>query len=133
MIPITAADIRWIRLALLQAEQAPHEKWRVGAVVVRGGSVLGTGFNKYRNDPSQVQYGDISYHAEEVALRRLDGSAYGATIYVARITKGGDLGTAKPCLKCQGLLVENGIHTVVWTQPNGLDKSRIKHLRLVAS
>lgn len=129
---VTAADIRWVRLALLQAEQAPHEKWRVGAVLIRGGSVIGTGYNRYRNDPAMVSPGEVSYHAESVALRRAGDNAFGATMYVARITKGGELGMAKPCHRCQELLITSGIHTVVWTNPYGIEKSRIRNLINVA-
>ena len=123
MIQITASDIRWLRLALLQAEQAPHDQWRVGAALVRGGSVLSTGFNRYRNSPAQVELGGVSYHAEEATIRKA-GNVKGATLYVARVTRSGNLGTAKPCVRCQELLMESGVHTVVWTTPYGLQKAR---------
>lgn len=125
---ITGADIRWLRLALQQAEKANHPKWKVGAVVVRGGSVVGQGFNRYRNSPANVHHQDVSYHAEDVALRRAGDNASGSTIYVARLTMGGDLGLAKPCLRCQELLDRYNVHTVVWTSPAGISKSRISNL-----
>lgn len=126
--PITASDIRWLRLALMQAEKAPHAKWRVGAAIVRGGSVVGKGFNKYRNNPALVHHDGVSYHAEAVALRRAGENAIGATLYVARMTLSGNLGLAKPCERCQPLLVEQGIHTVVWTTSSGLHKARSSKL-----
>lgn len=121
---ITSADLRWMRLALLQAENAPHEKWRVGAVIVRGGSVLSTGYNRYRNSPSIVHLDGVSYHAEEAALRRA-GDVEGATIYVARITKTGLLSLAKPCPKCVPQLKNAGVHSAVWTHPYGVSKERL--------
>jgi len=124
MTPITSSDIRWIRSALLQAEQAPHAQWRVGSVLVRGGSVLSTGFNRYRNDPAQVELSGVSYHAEAVVLRRTS-AARGATLYVARVRRNGSLGASKPCARCQAALVAAGVHTVVWTTPYGLQKARV--------
>jgi len=124
---VTSSDIRWLRYALQQAEQAPHDRWRVGAVLVRGGSVLSTGFNRYRNDPAQVEFGHASYHAEEVALRR-SGDAEGSTIYVARVTRSGLLGLAKPCPRCTDMLITEGVSTVVWSTPSGLDKARVSQL-----
>ena len=94
MAAITSSDIRWLRMALLQAEQAPHAQWRVGAALIRGGSLLSTGFNRYRNDPARVELSGVSYHAEAVALRKA-GDSQGATLYVARVTRGGELGNAK--------------------------------------
>lgn len=126
--PITASDIRWLRLALVQAEKAPHSKWRVGAAVVRGGSVVGKGFNKYRNDPAFVQHDGVSYHAEAVALRRAGENAVGATLYVARVTLSGNLGLAKPCERCQALIAEHGIHSVAWSTSSGLHKARSSRL-----
>lgn len=127
MLTITSSDIRWLRNALLQADQAPHNRWRVGAVLVRRGCVLATGYNRYRNNPSQVDIGDVSYHAEEVALRRA-GDAEGATIYVARITRSGELGIAKPCARCSADLADAGVANVVWTTPYGLEKARVRDL-----
>lgn len=127
MPSLSTSDIRWLRHALVQAEQAPHARWRVGAVLIRGGSVLSTGYNRYRNDPAQVEFGNASYHAEEVALRKA-GDAEGSTIYVARITRSGALGLAKPCPRCLDLLITEGVSTVVWSTPSGLDKARVNRL-----
>ena len=70
---------------------------------------------------------NVSYHAEEVAIRRA-GNVEGATIYVARVTRSGDLGIAKPCLRCSEMLITEGVSTVVWSTPSGLSKSRVNRL-----
>ncbi len=75
----------------------------VGAVVVHGGEILGSGYN------IREQHADPSGHAEIVALReacrytkrwRLDG----ATLYV----------TLEPCTMCAGALVNARIARVVF-------------------
>jgi tRNA(Arg) A34 adenosine deaminase TadA len=111
---LSASDKGWLQVAIKQAEVAPHSQWRVGAAIVRGGSLLSTGRNRYRNSPSQVDLEGVSYHAEEVALRRA-GDPEGATIYVARITRTGKLGMARPCKQCQLRLLNSGIRYFVYT------------------
>jgi tRNA(Arg) A34 adenosine deaminase TadA len=111
---LSAGDKRWLNIALQQAKMAPHSQWRVGAAIVRGGSLLSTGFNRYRNSPKQVDLEGVSYHAEEVALRRA-GDPSGATIYVARITRSGNLAMARPCKRCMAMLQNSGIRYFVYT------------------
>jgi tRNA(Arg) A34 adenosine deaminase TadA len=130
MLSISTSDLRWMNLAAQQALMAPHDKWRVGAVIVRSGRVLSTGYNRYRNDPAQVEPGGVSYHAEQVALRKV-GDAEGSTIYVARVTRSGLIGLAKPCEMCQDLLQSHGVHTAVWTTPDGWGKLRVRELAYV--
>ena len=128
---IRSSDLRWLTLATQHATTAPHSQWRVGAVLIRSGRVLSTGVNRYRNHPSKVSLDGVSYHAEEVALRRA-GDAAGATIYVARITRSGILGMAMPCDRCQQLLHEHGVHTAIWTEPSGWGKLRVREMEAVA-
>lgn len=91
-----------------------------GAVVVKGGRVLGTGFNKNRNSPLIVSpehiKTDCSYHAEEVAIREAGVSnVKGAVIYVARVNKHGKDRDSKPCSKCSALIDRVGIKRVIYT------------------
>jgi deoxycytidylate deaminase len=90
-----------------------------GAVVVKGGRVLGTGWNKDRNHPLVVSpehiKTDCSYHAEEVAIREAGDKIRGAVIYVARVNKHGEDRDSKPCPKCLTLIQESGIKRVIYT------------------
>lgn len=90
-----------------------------GAVVVKGGRVMGTGFNKSRNHPAIVSpehiKTDCSYHAEEVAIREAgENNVRGAIIYVARVKNGNDR-DSKPCVKCSALIERVGIKRVIFT------------------
>jgi deoxycytidylate deaminase len=89
-----------------------------GAVVVKGGRVLGTGWN--RNNPTKVSPEHIktqcSYHAEEVAIREAgQDNIRGAIIYVARVNKHGNDRDSKPCPNCAALIERVGIKRVVYT------------------
>jgi tRNA(adenine34) deaminase len=86
---------RFMRLALAEARRAAEaNEVPVGAVVVKDGAVVGTGFNQ------PIGTRDPSAHAEVVALRAaaraLDNYRLsGATLYV----------TVEPCLMCVGAIV----------------------------
>ncbi len=101
---VTAADLRYMRLALeLAAEAGARGDVPVGAVVVRNHRILGIGFN------NREHVHDPTGHAEVVALReacrqarrwRLDG----ATLYV----------TLEPCPMCAGTLVNSRVSRLVF-------------------
>ncbi|MGE8320276.1 MAG: tRNA adenosine(34) deaminase TadA [Comamonas sp.] len=97
-------DERWMREALAEArEAAGRGEVPVGAVVVRGGEIVGRGSNQpiARHDPTA--------HAEIMALRdaaarvgnyRLDD----CSVYV----------TLEPCAMCAGALLHARVARVVW-------------------
>ena len=98
------ADEHWMRLALELADRAAAEdEVPVGAVVVRAGELLGSGYNRV------IGACDPSAHAEIEALRAASraGSNYrlpGATLYV----------TLEPCTMCVGALVHARVARLVF-------------------
>ena len=93
-----------MRLALAQAALGRDAgEVPVGAIVVRGGAVVGRGYNQ------PIGTSDPTAHAEMVALREAARAAgnyrlTGATLYV----------TVEPCLMCVGAIVHARIGTVVY-------------------
>jgi len=91
-------------MAINQAKIAfEQEEVPVGAVIVRGGKIIGRGYNLTRTDK------DPSAHAEMVALRdaarvcdnyRLPGS----TLYV----------TLEPCTMCAGAMIHARVELLVF-------------------
>jgi pyrimidine deaminase RibD-like protein len=112
-------DQAYLSVARYLAEKSTSNK-KHGAVLVKGGRVMGTGFNKDRNNPHIVSpehiKSDCSYHAEELALREAGDNCKGAILYVARVNRQGNDRISKPCPKCQNLIEENRIKRVVYTQ-----------------
>ena len=110
-----------MRVALEQANRAAElGEVPVGAVAVRDGMIIGTGFNRKESDQ------DPSAHAEMLALRR--AAAYlgnwrliGVTLYC----------TLEPCPMCAGAMIQARLERLVYGAPDtrfGADGSVIEVL-----
>lgn len=90
-----------------------------GAVVVKSGRVIGTGFNKDRNNPYYVSPEHIkthcSVHAEVDAIRDASWNVKGAVLYVARVNNRGEDRNSKPCTRCEAVIKESQIKKVIYT------------------
>lgn len=62
---------RLISRALKVAEDSAHPRWRLGAVVLQGRTVLSYSPNIVRKRPALDSGWKSTWHAEEAALRRL--------------------------------------------------------------
>lgn len=98
------ADERWMKEALKLARRAEAEgEVPVGAVVVCGGEVLGSGWNR------TITLNDPTAHAEVLALRQAgEGAANyrlpGCSIYV----------TLEPCAMCVGAMIHARLDRLVF-------------------
>lgn len=112
------------RIAEKQALKSTFQQHRLGAVIVKGGRILATGFNSMR--PSAL-IGTKTLHAEAAAIlkllkeKRLADLA-GADIYVTRFTKGGAVGLSCPCHACRELCRSVGIRRAFYTLDDGSTK-----------
>ena len=97
-------DTHWMRLALVQAQQAAAAgEVPVGAVVVKDGRCIATGHN------ASITQHDPTAHAEIVALREAAGvlgnyRLDGCTLYV----------TLEPCAMCSGAMLHARLDRVVF-------------------
>lgn len=116
-----------IRLATKEAKQSKF-KYRVGAVIVKSGRVVATGFNEVGVYNPTRPYPTI--HAEEKAIvkllrtRRLD-LLNGAKLYVSRIHKNGSFGLSLPCSHCADLALSVGIKEVIYTTNTGIERIKM--------
>lgn len=118
--PLSKRKQSFLNLALRVAEASECHQ-RHGAIIVRSGSVLSIGVNKWRNLMSPVQdiyangqIHEMSIHAEADALSRVP-NAGGSTIYVARLRKDGGAALSKPCINCEKKISDAGITKVIYT------------------
>lgn len=109
------------RIAQKEALKSGFEQHRLGAVIVKSGNILSTGYNELR--PSKT-IGTTTLHAEAAAIKKLlergdfKGLA-GSTLYVTRFTRGGHIGLAAPCTSCMGLIRSVGIRRVLFSTVAG--------------
>ena len=120
------------RASLKQAAQVAAtgdvRKFKLGAVVKRGGRILSVGVNTYKTYSPDFEETDKypprnqwTVHAEVAALRSLNFDARGAILYVARVNKYGDYRMSKPCKNCMAAIQAAGIKRVVYTIDNEID------------
>ncbi len=99
-----AEDLRWMALALTEAEQAAVEdEVPIGAVIVRDGQILGSAHNQ------REQLRDPTAHAEMIAITQAAAALdswrlEGCTLYV----------TLEPCPMCAGAIVQSRVKRVVY-------------------
>lgn len=109
------------RIAAKTAKKSQHKQHRLGAVIVKSGNILATGYNELRHSKT---IGKNTLHAEAAAIkqlldRRALGSLVGSDLYVTRFTRGGRVGMAYPCPACMDLIRSVGIRRVFYTRDDG--------------
>lgn len=114
-------DERWMQLALEQAQlAADNGEVPVGAVLVKDGELIASGFNQ------PISSCDPSAHAEIIVLRAAAKhlSNYrlpGTTLYV----------TIEPCTMCVGALIHARVERVVFGAPEPRAGALISASRLL--
>ena len=114
-----------IRIATKQAAKSSFERYKLGAVIVKGNRVLSTGYNEIRYS-SELRKSNI--HAEEAAVLKLLkenrlNDLNGSTIYVSRIRANLSLGCSRPCINCYNLIRSVGIDKMVYINEYGKEES----------
>lgn len=121
MINLSKKEKAYLSVARYFAAKSQANK-KHGAVVVKSGRVVGTGYNKDRNSPFVVSPEHIkphcSRHAEFEALKEARGNADGAILYVARVNRQGSDCNSKPCSLCETVIKEANIKKVIYTKGN---------------
>jgi len=117
-------DLGMLTRALDIAMQSTYLKHRVGCLITdKRGRVISTGFNKRATHPLQKYYAGKAHtpercyiHAEIMAIARAARStSCPYAIFVARLTKGGRTGLARPCPICMLAICEMGIKEIHYT------------------
>ncbi len=131
-------DHRYLRMALIWAENSYCIRRQVGALIVKDKMIISDGFNGtpsgFENMCEDEDGNTIPYvlHAEANAITKIARSGNnsdGATLYV----------TDEPCIECSKLIIQAGIRRVVYAREyrlhEGLDllkraKVEVVHLTL---
>ncbi len=117
-------DRRYLRMALIWAENSYCQRRQVGCLVVKDKMIISDGYNGtpagFENicEDENGQTKAYVLHAEANAITKLarsSNNSEGATLYV----------TASPCIECAKLIIQAGISRVVYSEQyrlhDGLD------------
>lgn len=112
-------DHRFLDLAELVGSWSKDPSTRVGACLVQDRRVISTGFNGYPkgvsdNYPNRDHKIARTIHAEANALHFAPWDVDGCSIYI----------THPPCSHCAAHLIQRGIDTVVFNEPDDYFMSR---------
>lgn len=100
---------------------------QVGAVIYRGSTVIGVGFNKIKSHPKLANEDRFySLHAEMSAIINAKQDLKGCSIYVYREFKDGNVALSKPCNLCMPSIIESGITKIYYTD----DKSETGYSKI---
>lgn len=108
-------DERYMRMALIWAENSYCKRRQVGALIVKDKMIISDGYNGtpsgFENNCENEEGETKPYvlHAEANAITKVacsHNSSMGATLYV----------TASPCIECAKLIIQAGIKRVVYNQ-----------------
>ena len=106
-------DERYLRMALVWAENSYCKRRQVGALLVKNKMIISDGYNGtpsgFENDCEDENFKTKPYvlHAEANAISKVarsHNSSDNATLYV----------TASPCMECSKLIIQAGIKRVVY-------------------
>lgn len=106
-------DQRYMKMALIWAENSYCKRRQVGAILVKNQMIISDGYNGtpsgFPNNCEDVNNTSLPYvlHAEANAITKVarsSNNSEGATLYV----------TASPCIECAKLIIQAGIRRVVY-------------------
>lgn len=106
---------RGFKHAIDAALVSDNKYHRVGSSLWNGSRLISVGWNNFKTHP----HSPTRFHAQHSEFNCLVGlhkyDVVGATIFVVRLTRGGDIGIAKPCPDCERFLRAAGIKRVYYS------------------
>lgn len=118
--------LRQARQKALDHEFDEFQEFFLCALIVKGGTVVSTGFNNQNTNQFVEHYANLargrrdyclSTHAEMDAVLKVRNKTdlRGTKIYVARVKADGSIGMSRPCCICQQVLYNYGIKRAFYT------------------
>tara|TARA_R100000005_G_C4881097_1_gene132704 strand:+ start:196 stop:639 length:444 start_codon:yes stop_codon:yes gene_type:complete len=117
-------DKRYIEIARKVANESKFPRFRHGAVLVKGGSVISTSCNEldsvsWANKFRQHQCGHATRHAELGAILGVAREkTKNSIMYVVRVNPSNDFLLSKPCPMCMQALKHVGVKKVIYSVDN---------------
>ena len=127
---ITTKDKKWNDLARKFLSTSTHSKYRMVAILVKGGRLISAGANKENSAPKryvkQIRT-NMSLHAEVCCLSGISKEASrGATIYIVGETAKGNSMLTAPCESCLSFIFHMDLKRIVYeTKENKLEEIKL--------
>jgi len=106
-------------MAKIASRDSNAKNFRLGAVVARGGQILGVGANNTTKTHPRSNSPNNRIHAELSAIINARTDLRGTTLYVVRTGRKERPLLARPCKHCQALIQKEGIRYVCFTVLGG--------------
>jgi tRNA(Arg) A34 adenosine deaminase TadA len=123
---LSKKDLRYLEIAEKIAKKSIYGQFNHGAVLVKGGSIINTSFNKNKTSSFARKFRNVdrdgiaTRHAELSCILNLNRSqTKGAVVYCVRIGRAGDLRISKPCSMCENALKFTGIKKIIYSTNDG--------------
>jgi deoxycytidylate deaminase len=113
---MTKRNDRGLKAAVEAASLSVFRRHRVGAALFYKNRLVNIGWNRKKSHPQCPT--ERSQHAEFNVFIGI-ASASKCTLYVAMLTRSGDVGIAKPCEICERYISGMGITKVFYTNRDG--------------
>ena len=116
---------RYLEIAKSAAKQSRYGKIKHGAILVKGGSIISTSYNKgnfsaFGNRFREQGCGHATYHAELGCITGIARTvSTGADVYVCRVNRQDEYRSSKPCNMCHNILKHVGVKRVYYTTDEG--------------
>lgn len=117
-------ELRFLKNAKKASLNSNHHLHSIGCTLVKGGRIIGTGFNILKTSPRSPNR-FFSIHAEVKAILSAKTDITGATAYIFRQTKDGTMALARPCQSCFDFLISHGIKNIVYSSEGYFKKEKI--------
>ncbi|HIE16479.1 MAG TPA: dCMP deaminase family protein [Bacteroidales bacterium] len=124
LIKSNLLDIRYLKMAMIWAENSYCVRKKVGALLVKDKMIISDGYNGTPEGFENICEDEAGktkpyvLHAEANAITKVaksNNSSHGSTLYV----------TTSPCIECSKLIIQSGIKRVVFSEKyrdaSGLD------------
>jgi hypothetical protein len=96
-------------------------------VLYRRGKIISVGHNQKKTHPLVFRFYDYPYlHAEASCIIKAHGvDLHNAVLACVRINCRGDVVYSRPCSGCIAMMRHYGIHTMVYSSKDGVEKEII--------
>ena len=123
-------DFHYFKIAKAVSKTSTFERIKIGAIIVYKKEILSAGVNVKKSHPLQKKYNHLRFecqpeyhhylHAEIRAILNADREDLsGASLYVFREDRKGNLALSRPCPACMEVIKNHGIKKIFYTTKDG--------------